>query len=52
MNTVRVCCRIPKKVLDKLDKIDDETTRSYKVRKAVNEFCYKELDVILEKYKK
>jgi metal-responsive CopG/Arc/MetJ family transcriptional regulator len=51
MESVRVSCRIPKNVIDKLDKIDDEATRSYMIRRAVNEFCSKEIDKLLKKYK-
>lgn len=40
-------------MIDELKKIETSTnTQSYKIRKAINEFVNKEIDRILDKYKK
>lgn len=46
--TDRICIRIPRALIKKLDKIPASTpTRSYKIRRAIKEHCEREIDIAL-----
>lgn len=44
----RICIRLPRDMIKKLNEIEASTnTQSYKIRKAIKEYCAKEIDRIL-----
>jgi len=48
MNYTRICCRLPKSMIKKVDEIDDGA-RSHKIREAIQEYCAKQMDIYLNK---
>jgi hypothetical protein len=50
MKTERICIRIPKKMLKKLDETEDDENRSHKIREAIKEYVNKQIDLLLKKY--
>lgn len=46
--TERICIRLPPDLIKKLNEIDASTnTQSYKMRRAIKEYCAKEIDRVL-----